>query len=162
MDGDQIIPSVKTRRKIRARIDYKLLCIVHNCKCGKTPQYLIDLLTKQLYDHYEAGKYLGISWDGNHQKQLQQKTPPQQEIQIPHARCPQTLNYQRPQNTQMPNQETQIDQYPSQTKFHKQRVAEMEKLNAKYNLDCFSESELDSESDEGEQYKYEHKYETLI
>ena len=34
----------------------------------------------------------------------------------------------------------------------------MEKLNAKYNLDCFSESELD----EGEQYKYEHGYETLI
>ena len=38
----------------------------------------------------------------------------------------------------------------------------MEKLNAKYNLDCFSESELDSELDEGEQYKYEHGYETLI
>ena len=30
------------------------------------------------------------------------------------------------------------------------------------NLDCFSESELDSESDEGEEYKYEHNYETLI
>ena len=29
----------------------------------------------------------------------------------------------------------------------------MEKLNAKYNLDGFSDSELDSESDEGEQYK---------
>ena len=39
---------------------------------------------------------------------------------------------------------------------------EMERLNAKYNLDCFSDSELDSESDEGEQYKYEHGYETLI
>ena len=38
----------------------------------------------------------------------------------------------------------------------------MEKLNAKYNLDCFSYSELDLESDEGEQYKYEHGYETLI
>ena len=38
----------------------------------------------------------------------------------------------------------------------------MERLNAKYNLDCFSESELDSESDEGEKYKYEHVYETLI
>ena len=57
--------------------------------------------------------------DGNHQKQLQQKTSPQQEIQMPQARCPQTLNYQRPQNSQKPNQETQIDQYPSQTKFHK-------------------------------------------
>ena len=117
MDGDQIVPSAKIRKK---------------------------------------------HWDGDHQKQLQQKTPPQQEIQMPQARCPQTLNYQRPQNSQKPNQETQIDQYLSQTKFHKQWEAEMEKLNAKYNLDCFSDSELDSESDEGEQYKYEHGYETLI
>ena len=38
----------------------------------------------------------------------------------------------------------------------------MERLNTKYNLDCFSESELDSESNEGEQYKDEHGYETLI
>ena len=29
-------------------------------------------------------------------------------------------------------------------------------------LDCFSDSELNSESDEGEQYKYEHGHETLI
>ena len=38
----------------------------------------------------------------------------------------------------------------------------MERLNAKYNLDCFSDSELNAESDEGEQYKYEHGYETII
>ena len=38
----------------------------------------------------------------------------------------------------------------------------MERLNTKYNLDCFSDSELDSESDEGEEYRYEHEYETLI
>ena len=38
----------------------------------------------------------------------------------------------------------------------------MERLNSKYNLDCFSNSELDSESDEGKQYQYEHGYETLI
>ena len=35
---------------------------------------------------------------------------------------------------------------------------EMERLNEKYNLDCFSSSE----SDEGEQNHYEHGYETLI
>ena len=35
-------------------------------------------------------------------------------------------------------------------------------LNTKYKLDCFSDSELDSKSDEGEQYHYEHGYETLI
>ena len=41
-------------------------------------------------------------WDGNHQKQLQQKTLPQQEIQMPQARCPQTLNYQRPRTHRSP------------------------------------------------------------
>ena len=97
-------------------------------------------------------------WDNNHHRQLQQKAPPQQEIQIPQASCPQTLNYQRPQNSQKHSQ----DQYPSQSKICKQWEAEMERLNAKYNLDCFSDSELNLESDEGEQYKYEHGYETLI
>ena len=38
----------------------------------------------------------------------------------------------------------------------------MEQLNDKYRLDCFSDSELDLESDEGESYRYKHKYETLI
>ena len=38
----------------------------------------------------------------------------------------------------------------------------MEKLNTKYNLGCFSDSGLDSESNIGEQYCYEHGYETLI
>ena len=38
----------------------------------------------------------------------------------------------------------------------------IERLNEKYNLDCFSSSELDSESDEEGSYKYEHKYKTLI
>ena len=84
-------------------------------------------------------------WDCNCQNQLQQKTPPDPEIQRPRARCHQTLNYQNPQNSQKPNQETQIDWYPSQTKFHKQCEAEMERLNAKYNVDC-----------------YGHGYETLI
>ena len=38
----------------------------------------------------------------------------------------------------------------------------MERFNAKYNLDCISESKLDSELDEGEEHKYEHGCETLI
>ena len=101
-------------------------------------------------------------WDGKYQNQLQQKTPPQPKVQRPQARHPQTLNYQKPQDTQKSNKETQIDKYLSQTKIHKQWEAEMERLNSKYNLDCFSDSELDSESDEGEQYKYEHGYETVI
>ena len=48
------------------------------------------------------------------------------------------------------------------TKAKQQWEAEMEGLNSKYNLDCFSDSELDSESDKGEQYCYEHGYKTLI
>ena len=65
-----------------------------------------------------------------------------------------------PLNLQKP--EAPIDKYPSQTKTHQQWEAEMERLNTKYKLDCFSDSELDSESDEGGQYPYEHGYETLI
>ena len=98
--------------------------------------------------------------DGKHQNQLQQKVPPPPEVQRPQARHPQTLNYQKPQSSQKCNQETQIDKYPSQTKMCKQWEGEMERLNTKYNLDSFSDSELDLESDEGEQYKYEHGYET--
>ena len=48
------------------------------------------------------------------------------------------------------------------TKTKQQWEAKMERLNSKNNLDCFSDSELDSESDEGEQYQYEHRYKTLI
>ena len=65
-------------------------------------------------------------------------------MQRPQARC--SLNLQKP--------EAPIDKYPSQTKTRTQWEAEMEKLNTKYNLDCFSDSELDSESNEGEQYCY--------
>ena len=48
------------------------------------------------------------------------------------------------------------------TKAKQQWEEEMERLNSKYNLDCYSDLELDSESDKGEQYCYEHGYETLI
>ena len=77
-----------------------------------------------------------------------QKASPQPKLQKPQARWPKTLNLN--------------DKYPSQTKIKQQWEAEMERLNSKYNLDCFSDSELDSESDEGEQYRHEHGYETLI
>ena len=48
------------------------------------------------------------------------------------------------------------------TKTKQQWEQEMERLNDKYNLDCFSNSELNSESDEDEQYQYQHGYKTLI
>ena len=92
-------------------------------------------------------------WDGKHQNQLQQKTSPQPKMQRPQARCP--------PNPQKPDQETP-DKYLSQTKICQQWKAEMESMNTKYNLDCFSDSKLDSESDEGEEYKYEHGYKALI
>ena len=50
----------------------------------------------------------------------------------------------------------------SMTKMRQQWGEKMERLNTKYNFDCFSDSELDSESNEGEQYQYKHGYETLI
>ena len=78
------------------------------------------------------------------------------------AKHPQALNYQKAQSSHSFGQKTSDDRYPSQSEICKQWEIEMERLNAKYNLDCFSDSELDSESNEGEQYKYEHGYETLI
>ena len=101
-------------------------------------------------------------WNGDHQRQLQQQLQPQQKVQMAQARCPQTLNYQKPQNPQKFDKKTSDGRYPSQVEIHKQWETEMERLNAMYNLDCFSDSELDSESNEGEQYKYEHGYETLV
>ena len=58
---------------------------------------------------------------------------------------PQTLNYQKPQSFQRSNSKTfdVSDWYPSHSKLHKQWEEEMERLNSKYNLECFSDSELD-------------------
>ena len=72
----------------------------------------------------------------------------QSKLQKPQARWPKTLSLN--------------DKYPCKTRAKQQWEEEMERLNEKYNLDCFSSSELDSELDEGEQYHYEHGYETLI
>ena len=68
-----------------------------------------------------------------------QKLPPKPKQQ---ARRPKTLNLKL-------------------TRAKQQWEEEMERLNSNYNLNCFSNSVLDSES-EGEQYCYEHGYETLI
>ena len=64
-------------------------------------------------------------------KPQQQKTLPK--VQKPQVKRPNTLNL-------------------NITKTKQQWEAEMERLNSKYNLDYFWDSELDSESDEGEQY----------
>ena len=69
-------------------------------------------------------------------KTWQQKTLLQPKVQRPQSRRPKTLNL--------------TDRYPSQTKAKQQWESELERLNSKYNFDCFSDSELDSELDEGE------------
>ena len=66
---------------------------------------------------------------------------------------------ENPQQRPLPNPQTQKQ---AMTKSQQLWEVEMERLNDKYNLDCFSDSELDSKSDEGEEYHYEHGYETLI
>ena len=80
-------------------------------------------------------------WEQN--KVQQHKVSPKPKLQKLQARRPKTLNL-------------------NMTKAKQQWEVEMQRLNLKYNLDCFSDSELDSESDEGEQYCYEHGYETLV
>ena len=54
------------------------------------------------------------------------------------------------------------DKYVEQIHLRRELEKKMQRLNEKYNLDCFSSSELDSESDEGEDYRFQHHYETLI
>ena len=63
---------------------------------------------------------------------------------------------------QRPLPKPQAQKLDNMTRTRQQWEAEMERQNNKYNLDCFSDSELDSESDEGEEYQYEHGYEILI
>ena len=105
-------------------------------------------------------------WDGDHQKQFQQNVPstqPQQP-QMQGLQCSQTQNYQKPQNFQCFWSRTfdVPDRYSNQLKLHREWEENMERLNDKYGLNCFSDYELDSESDEGEEYRYKHKYEMLI
>ena len=75
-----------------------------------------------------------------------------------------TLSVSQPQNFQHSQSQTfdVPDRYSEQIRLHREWEEKMERLNKKYGLDCFSNSELDSKSDEGEDYRYEHKYETLI
>ena len=77
------------------------------------------------------------------EEENKQQQKPSPNVQKPQAYRPNALNL-------------------NMTKTKQQWEAEMERLNSKYNLDCFSDSKLDSESDGGEQYQYKHRYEILI
>ena len=54
------------------------------------------------------------------------------------------------------------DRYAEQIKLRREWEEKIGRLNEKYNLNCFSSSELDSETDSDSDYWYNHKYETLI
>ena len=73
-----------------------------------------------------------------------------------------TQNKEGEDQQQRPIPEPQVRRPDSLSQIRQQWEAEMERLNSMYNLDCFLDSELDSESHEGEQYNYEHGYESLI
>ena len=109
-------------------------------------------------------KNIEEDWDGDHQKQFKQSSPQPQQPQTQGLQCPQTQNYQKPQNIQCSQSQTfdVPNRYSNKLKLHREWEEKMERLNNKYCLNCFSDSELDFKSDEGEEYRYEHKYEMLI
>ena len=81
-----------------------------------------------------------------------------EEADLPHQQGQMEGQQQKP----LPKLQAKRPDTLSMTKTKQQWEQEMERLNDKYNLDCFSNSELDSESDKDEQYQYRHGYETLI
>ena len=103
-------------------------------------------------------------WDGDHQIQFHQSNPQPLQAQTQDLQCPQTLSYKQAQNFQHSQSQTSDvpDRYSNQLKLYREWEEKVGRLNDKYCLDCFSDFELDSESDEGEEYRYEHKYEMLI
>ena len=124
-------------------------------------------------------KNIEEDWDGENQKQFQQNTKntqiqevqqqknPSQIQDAPQAQnsqCSETQNCQVPQNFQCTWMQlfNVLDRYVEQIHFRREWEEKMEKLNEKYGLDYFSDSELDPQSNEGENYRYEHNYETLI
>ena len=117
-------------------------------------------------------------WNGEHQSQFQQtnkntqtqdtqqknsfQTQNMRLIQAQNPQC--TQDYQIPQNPQ-PTQTQSFnvpDRYVEQICLRKELEEKMERLNEKLGLHYFSDSELDSVSDKGENYQYEHRYDMLI
>ena len=117
-------------------------------------------------------------WNGEHQKQLQQTntstqtqdTQQKKSFQIQNMRQIQvqdpqhTRDYQVPQNPQCTQTQSfdVPERYAEQLHLRREWEEKMERLNEKYGLDYFSDSELDSELAEGENCRYEHEYKTLI
>ena len=74
------------------------------------------------------------------------------QIQAQNPQC--TQDYQILQNLQPSwTQSFDVpDRYAQQIHLRREWEEKMEKLNKKYGLDCFSDSNLDSELDEGKNY----------
>ena len=88
-------------------------------------------------------------WNGYHQWQFLQT-----------SNDPQSMKQTTPQDPQ-PTQTQSFnvpDKYVDPIHSRREWEKKMESLNEKYNLDCFSSSELDSESDEGEDYRFQQHY----
>ena len=92
-------------------------------------------------------------WNGDHWQQFLQTSNDSQSMN-------QTTS-QDPQPTQTESFDVP-EKYMEQIHLRREWGKKMERLNKMYNLDCFLSSELDSESDEGEDYRFQHHYETLI
>ena len=120
-------------------------------------------------------------WDGNLQSQPRmcpQNLQPQttQNPQLQNLQCPQPQTLQHPQSqssqhaeklsASQPQNNKKLfdipDKYAEQIRLWREWEEKIDRLNKKYHLDCFSSSKLESESDEEDNYKYEHKYKTLI
>ena len=80
------------------------------------------------------------------------------EADLPHQQRQMEDQQQKP----LPKLQAKRPNTLNMTKTKQQWEQEMERFNDKYNLDCFSNSELNSESDKDGQYQYQHGYETLI
>ena len=74
-----------------------------------------------------------------------------EEADLPHQQGQMEGQQQKP----LPKPQVKRPDTLSMTKTKQQWEQEMERLNDKYNLDCFSDSELNSESDEDEQCRYQ-------
>ena len=67
-------------------------------------------------------------------------------------------NFQGPQ---LQNSQQSFDipgRYAKQIRLQKEWEEKIKRLNEKYNFDYYSNSELDSDSDQGLDYRYDHKY----
>ena len=132
-EGDQTVPFARMQKKIGMVSDQKQLQETNT--------------NTQTQDTQQKN-----SFQTQNMKQIQAQYPQH------------TQDYQVPQNLQHTCTQSfgALDRYAEQIHLRREWKEKMERLNEKYGLDYFSDSELDSELDEGENYRYVHKYKTFI